>query len=87
MVMVTSSLTSSVASSAVSMTTVISGGVGGALIAILLVMLLSSRELITASSLRSKRILATLDSVVVPLLLVFAATVVFQVLEIVHPLN
>ena len=57
------------------------------MIAILLVMLLSSRELITASSLRSKKILATLDSVVVPLLIVFAATVVFQVLEIVHPLN
>ncbi|MGD0818570.1 MAG: hypothetical protein ABR986_09280 [Methanomassiliicoccales archaeon] len=69
------------------MTAVVSGGVGGALIAILLVMLLSSRELITASSLRSKKILATLDAVVVPLLLVFVATVVFQVLEIVHPLN
>ena len=58
-----------------------------ALIAILLVMLLSSRELISASSKRSKRILATLDAVVIPLLIVFAATVVFQVLEIVHPLN
>jgi hypothetical protein len=68
------------------MTAVLSGGVG-ALIAILLVSLLSSRELISASSLRSKMIMTTLDAVVVPLLLVFAATVVYQVLEIVHPLN
>ena len=87
LVMAASSLTSSAASSVVSMTAVISGGVGGALIAILLVSLLSSRELISASSLRSKRVMATLDAVVVPLLLVFAATVVFQVFEIVNPLN
>ena len=69
------------------MTAVLSGGVGGALIAILLVTLLSSRELISASSLRTKRIMATMDAVVIPLLIVFAATVIFQVLEIVHPLN
>ena len=69
------------------MTAVLSGGVGGALIAILLVTLLSSRELISASSLRTKRIMATMDAVVIPLLIVFAATVIFQILEIVHPLN
>ena len=57
------------------------------MIAVLLVLLLSSRELISASTLRSKRILATLDAVVIPLLLVFAATVVFQVMEIVGPFN
>lgn len=57
------------------------------MIAVLLVSLLSSRELISASTLRSKRILATLDAVVIPLLLVFAATVVFQVMEIVGPIN
>ena len=49
----TNTLTST-SSSAVAMTGTIMGGVGGALIAILLVSLLSSRELITASSKRSK---------------------------------
>ena len=81
-----SSVTSTAATSAISMTAVLSGGVGGALIAILLVTLLSSRELISASSLRSKKILATMDAVVIPLLIVFAATVIFQVLEIVSPM-
>jgi hypothetical protein len=85
--MAASSAASSATSSAISMTAVLSGGVGGALIAILLVTLLSSRELISASSIRSKKILATMDAVVIPLLIVFAATVVFQILEIVHPLN
>ena len=84
MIMIT---TASAASSAVSMTTVISGGVGGALIAILLVSLLASRELISVTTWRSKRILATLDAVVVPLLLVFTASVLFQILELVYPLS
>lgn len=75
------------ASSAVSLTTAIGIGIGGALIAILLVMLLSSRELITASSKRSRKLMATLDAVIIPLLIVFTLTIVFQVLEIVSPLT
>ncbi|MEI6796707.1 MAG: hypothetical protein WCK39_07565 [Methanomassiliicoccales archaeon] len=62
------------------------GGVGGALIAILLVSLLSSRELITASSKRSKKALAAMDAAILPLLVVFSLTIVFQVLQIVSPL-
>ncbi|OPY33065.1 MAG: hypothetical protein A4E32_00737 [Methanomassiliicoccales archaeon PtaU1.Bin124] len=73
-------------STAVSLTTAIGIGVGGALIAILLVMLLSSRELITASSKRSRSIMAMLDAVIIPLLVVFALTIVFQVMEIVAPI-
>jgi hypothetical protein len=74
-------------SSAVTLTTAIGIGIGGALIAILLVMLLSSRELITASSKRSRKLMATLDAVIIPLLVVFTLTIVFQVLEIVSPLT
>jgi hypothetical protein len=73
-------------STAVSLTTAIGIGIGGALIAILLVMLLSSRELITASSKKSRSVMAMLDAVIIPLLVVFALTIVFQVLEIVSPI-
>lgn len=74
-------------STAVSLTTAIGIGIGGALIAILLVMLLSSRELITASSKRSRRVMAVLDAMIIPLLVVFALTIVFQVMEIVSPIS
>ncbi|MCE5297218.1 MAG: hypothetical protein LLG16_08980 [Euryarchaeota archaeon] len=80
------STTTTSASSAVSLTTAIGIGVGGALIAILLIMLLSSREIITASSKRSRKVLAMMDAVIIPLLVVFSLTIVFQVLEIVAPI-
>jgi len=79
--------TTSASSSAISLSTAIGVGVGGALIAILLIMLLSSRELISASSKNSKKVLATLDAAIVPLLVVFSLTIVFQVLEIVGTIN
>lgn len=80
---VTSSASStSAVSSAISMSTALTAGVGGVLIAILLIMLLSSRELIWASSKRSVKILASFDSVMVPLLVLFALGVVFTVLEV-----
>jgi len=50
-------------------------------------MLLSSRELISASNKSSKKVLATLDSAIVPLLVVFSLTIVFQVLEIVGTIS
>jgi len=56
------------------------------LIAILLIMLLSSRELITASSKRSKKALAMLDAAIIPLLVVFSLTIVFQVIDIISPI-
>jgi hypothetical protein len=80
-------MTTTAATSTVSMTAVVSAGVGGALIAILLVMLLTSREIISASSYRSKKILSLADAAIIPLLLIFVATVAFQVMEIVHPMN
>jgi hypothetical protein len=64
------------------MTTAISIGVGGALIAIFLILFLASKELITASSLKSKKVLDSLNSVIVPLLVVFALTVIFKVMEV-----
>jgi hypothetical protein len=82
-----SAATTSAASSAISMTTAVGVGVGGALIAILLITLLSSRELISASNKTSKKVLATLDAAIVPLLAVFSLTIVFQVLEIVGTIN
>ncbi|HNX47713.1 MAG TPA: hypothetical protein PLC39_02385 [Methanomassiliicoccales archaeon] len=82
-----SAATTAAATSAVSITTAVSVGVGGALIAILLIMLLSSRELISASNKGSKKVLATLDSAIVPLLVVFSLTIVFQVLQIVGTIS
>jgi hypothetical protein len=73
-------------SSAISITSALSVGIGGALIAILLIVLLSSRELIGASSKTSKKILSSLDSAIVPLIVVFALTVVFKVIEVTNGL-
>lgn len=74
--------TTSSSASAVSMTTAVSIGVGGALIAIFLILFLASKELITASSARSRKILDSLNAVIAPLLIVFALTVVFKVIEV-----
>lgn len=82
-VTVTSTASSTTAvSSAISMTTILNGGSGGALIAIFLIMLLSSRELTGASSKISKRILSSLDSAIVPLIVLFALTVIFKIVEV-----
>jgi hypothetical protein len=69
------------------MTTGITLGIGGALVAVLLVLLLSSRELITASSKRSKRVMTALDALIVPLIIAFVMSVVFQVLTVVSPIS
>ena len=82
-VTVTSTASSTTAvSSAISMTSVLGVGIGGALIAILLIMLLSSRELIGASSKSSRKFMSSLDSAIAPLIVVFALTVVFKVIEV-----
>lgn len=77
----TSSSTSAL-SSAISMTTAVSIGVGGALIAIFLILFLASKELISVSSLRTRKILDSLNTAILPLLVVFALTVVFKVMEV-----
>jgi hypothetical protein len=63
---------------------ILSGGLGGVLIAVVLVILLSVRELISTSSRRSSKILGTIDAIVIPLVLLFVASVVFQILEAAH---
>ncbi|MBC7107286.1 MAG: hypothetical protein H5T41_00595 [Methanomassiliicoccales archaeon] len=64
------------------MTTAVSIGVGGALIAIFLILFLASKELISVSSLRTRKILDSLNTAILPLLVVFALTVVFKVMEV-----
>ena len=54
-------------------------GMGGALVAILLILLLSSRELVTASSRDSLKVRRSLDALIIPLFVVFVSTVAFQV--------
>ena len=66
-------------------------GIGGAVAAILLILLLSFRELMTASlanpplwfSSDTAKSLRSLDALIIPLFVVFALTVAFQVLEII----
>ena len=72
--------------SAITMTSAISLGLGGVLVAILLILFLSSRELITASSKKSKRILSSLDAIIIPLFVAFVMTVFFQVLDVIAPI-
>ena len=80
------SVTLTALTSAITMTSAISLGLGGVLVAILLILFLSSRELITASSKKSKRILSSLDAIIIPLFVAFVMTVVFQVLEVIAPI-
>lgn len=65
---------------AITMTSAVSIGIGGALVALLLIGLLSSRELIPSSSSRTKKVIKSLDSMIVPLFCAFAMTVVFQII-------
>lgn len=73
---------SSAVSSAISMTSVTSLAIGGVLATILLILLLSSHEILSASSYWNKRILETFNLFTIPLLIVFFAIVVFKVAEI-----
>jgi len=73
--------------SATTMTSAISLGLGGVLVAILLILFPSSRELITASSKKSKRILSSLDAIIFPLSVAFALTVAFQVIQVLTPIS
>jgi hypothetical protein len=87
LVSLTNLATTSASTTAITMTSAISIGIGGALVAVMLILLLSSRELITASTKTSKKVLKTLDSMIVPLLLAFVLTVAFQIIMVVNPLS
>jgi hypothetical protein len=66
---------------------VLSGGLGGVLIALVLVILLMVRLLISNSPNGSKKKVGTIDAIIIPLVIIFAATVAFQVLQAAHLLN
>jgi hypothetical protein len=66
---------------------VLSGGLGGVLIALILVILLMVRELVSSSPNGSKKVVGTIDAIIIPLAIVFAATVAFQILQAAHILN
>jgi hypothetical protein len=66
---------------------VLSGGLGGVLIALILVILLMVRELVSNSPNGSKKVVRTIDAIIIPLAIIFAATVAFQILQAAHLLN
>lgn len=55
-------------------------GVGGALIAVLLIMLLSSKELISSTTLNSPKMKKAMNLAIMPLLAVFVLDVAFMVM-------
>jgi len=62
----------------------IAAGIGGALIAVVLIVCLASRELIGSSEKRSwVKVMSALDSMIVPLMIVFGLTVVWKIIEVV----
>jgi hypothetical protein len=73
---------SSAISSAISMTSVTSLAIGGVVATIFLIFLLSSLEIISASSYWNNKIKNAFYTATLPLLIVFFATVVFKVMEI-----
>ncbi len=79
---VSSASASSAVASAISMNSVTGLAVGGVLATILLIFLLSSGEIFSASSHWNKKISNSFAMVTLPLLIVFAAIVIFKVSEI-----
>ena len=61
------------------MTSAVGIGVGGALIAVLLIMLLSSKELISSTTLNSPKVKKAMNLAIMPLLAVFVLDVAFMV--------
>jgi hypothetical protein len=62
------------------MTSAVGVGVGGALIAVLLIMLLSSKELISSTTLNSPKVKKAMNLAIMPLLAVFVLDVAFMVM-------
>jgi len=65
------------------MTSVTGLAIGDEVVTILLIILLSYKEIISVSSHRNDKISNSLNLLILPLLLVFAAIVVFNVLELI----
>ena len=65
----------------ISMTSVTGLAIGGEVATILLIILLSLKEIISVSTYRNDKISNSFNLLILPLLLVFAAIVVFNVLE------
>ncbi len=81
--MVSVSTASNATSGVISMTSITGLAIGGKAVTILLIILLSSKEIIKASTHWNNNISNSFNSVILPLLLVFAAIVVFNVLELI----
>lgn len=73
------SLLATTSVAALSMVGGIGLGVGGALVAILLIMLLSSKELISSTTLDSPKVKKAMNLAIVPLLAVFVLDVAYMV--------
>lgn len=67
----------------ISMTSGTGLAIGGDVATILLIILLSSKEIISVSRHRNNKISNSFNFSILPLLLVFAANVVFNVLEVI----
>lgn len=80
MSLIVSSAVSSAASSAITMSTALGVGVGGALIAIALIGLLSSKELISSTTLNSPKVKKALNLAIIPLMAVFVLNVAFMIM-------
>ncbi len=65
--------------SAISMEGTVGLGIGGALVAVLLIALLSSKELISSSTLNSPKVKRAMNLAIVPLLAVFVLDVAYMV--------
>jgi hypothetical protein len=64
--------------SSISMTTQVGLVFGGVIATVFLILLLSAKEILSATDVK-KSVMVALDSVILPLLLVFLAIVVFKV--------
>jgi len=80
MLSVISSTVSSATSSAITMSTALGVGVGGALIAIALIALLSSKELVSSTTLNSPKVKKALNLAIIPLMAVFVLNVAFMIM-------
>jgi hypothetical protein len=69
--------------SAISMISVTGLAIGGSLATILLIFLLSSKEILSASSYWDKKISNFYDILILPLLIVFSLIVTFKIMQIV----
>lgn len=80
-ILMTLTLTALTSASAISIDGVIGLGIGGALVAVLLIALLSSKELISSSTLNSPKVKRAMNLAIIPLLAVFVLDVAYMVVS------